>query len=44
MLINENQLSMLDSKARKYLQEEMTKFLFGKGSEKPSEYVPPDIK
>ena len=44
MLINENQLSMLDSKARKYLQEEMTKFLFGKGSEKPREYVPPDIK
>ena len=44
MLINENQLSMLNPKARKYLQEEMTKFLFGKGSEKPSEYVPPDIK
>ncbi len=44
MLINENQLSMLDSKARKHLQEEMTKFLFGKGSEKPREYVPPDIK
>ena len=44
MLINENQLSMLNPKARKYLQEEMTKFLFGKGSEKPREYVPPDIK
>ena len=44
MLINENQLSMLNPKARKYLQEEMNKFLFGKGSEKPSEYVPPDIK
>ena len=44
MLINENQLSMLNPKARKYLQEEMTKFLFGKGSEKPSEYVPPDLK
>ena len=44
MLINENQLSMLDPKSRKYLQEEMTKFLFGKGSEKPREYVPPDIK
>ena len=44
MLINENQLSMLNPKDRKYLQEEMTKFLFGKGSEKPREYVPPDIK
>ena len=44
MLINENQLSMLNPKARKYLQEEMSKFLFGKGSEKPREYVPPDIK
>ena len=44
MLINENQLSMLYPKDRKYLQEEMTKFLFGKGSEKPREYVPPDIK
>jgi len=44
MLINENRLSMLDPKSRKYLQEEMAKFLFGKGSEKPSEYVPPDAK
>ena len=44
MLINENKLSMLNPKDRKYLQEEMTKFLFGKGSEKPREYVPPDIK
>ena len=44
MLINENSLSMLDPKSRKYLQEEMTKFLFGKGSAKPSEYIPPDIK
>ena len=34
MLINENKLSMLNPKDRKYLQEEMTKFLFGKGSEK----------
>jgi len=44
MLINENNLSMLDPKSRKYLQEEMTKFLFGKSSAKPSEYIPPDIK
>jgi len=44
MLINENSLSMLDPKSRKYLQEEMTKFLFGKSSAKPSEYIPPDIK
>ncbi|MDP7042370.1 MAG: oxidative damage protection protein [Gammaproteobacteria bacterium] len=44
MLINENRLSMLDPKSRKYLQEEMAKFLFGKGSVKPSEYIPPDTK
>lgn len=40
MLINEYKLSMIDPKARKYLLEEMNKFLFGDGSEKPSGYVP----
>lgn len=40
MLINEYRLSMIDPKARTYLMQEMEKFLFGSGSEKPSGYVP----
>lgn len=40
MLINENRLSMIDPKARKFLMEEMEKFLFGDGSEKPAGFVP----
>ena len=42
MLINENKLSMVNPEARKYLQEEMIKFFFGEGSQKPKEYVPLD--
>ena len=42
MLINENRLSPLDPKARKYLEGEMEKFLFGEGSQAPSGYVPPE--
>jgi Fe-S cluster biosynthesis and repair protein YggX len=41
MLINENRLSPLDPKARKFLEAEMEKFLFGDGSEAPAGYVPP---
>jgi Fe-S cluster biosynthesis and repair protein YggX len=42
MLINENRLSPLDPKARKFLEGEMEKFLFGTGSEAPAGYVPPE--
>ena len=42
MLINENKLSMVNPESRKYLQEEMIKFFFGEGSQKPKEYVPPE--
>jgi Fe-S cluster biosynthesis and repair protein YggX len=41
MLINENRLSLVEPKARKFLEGEMEKFLFGGGSEKPAEFVPP---
>lgn len=41
MLINENRLSPLDPKARKYLEAEMEKFLFGGGAAAPAGYVPP---
>ena len=40
MLINENRLSMIDPKARKFLMTEMENFLFGDGSEKPAGFVP----
>ncbi len=38
MLINEYRLNVLDPQARKFLEEEMDKFLFGDGSEKPPGY------
>jgi Fe-S cluster biosynthesis and repair protein YggX len=41
MLINEYRLSPIDPKARKFLVEEMEKFLFGDGSSKPDEFVEP---
>ncbi|WP_297802792.1 oxidative damage protection protein [Arenimonas sp. GDDSR-1] len=40
MLINENRLSPLDPKHRAFLQEEMQKFLFEGGAEKPGGYTP----
>ncbi len=42
MLINEYRLTPIEPKARKFLEEEMEKFFFGGGSEKPKEYVAPD--
>ena len=42
MLINEYRLSPIDPKSRKFLEEEMEKFFFGDGSERPAEYVPPE--
>jgi Fe-S cluster biosynthesis and repair protein YggX len=41
MLINENRLSLIDPEARKFLQQEMEKFLFGGGADKPEGYVAP---
>jgi Fe-S cluster biosynthesis and repair protein YggX len=41
MLINENRLSVVDPKARKFLEEEMEKFFFGEGSATPAGFVPP---
>ena len=40
MLINENRLSPIEPDARKFLVEEMEKFFFTGGAEKPKEYVP----
>jgi len=40
MLINENRLTPFEPAARKFLEEEMESFLFGRGSAKPEQYVP----
>ena len=42
MLINENRLSPIEPKARKFLVTELEKFFFGDGSEKPEGFVEPD--
>ena len=44
MLINEYRLTPFEPQARKFLEQEMEKFFFGGGSEKPKEYVPPADK
>lgn len=41
MLINEYRLSMMDPKARTFLEEQMVAFLFGEGGVTPEGYVPP---
>ena len=42
MLINEYRLTPIEPKARKFLVEEMQKFFFAEGSEKPGGYVAPE--
>jgi Fe-S cluster biosynthesis and repair protein YggX len=42
MLLNEYRLTPIDPKARKFLVEEMEKFLFGGGASAPEGYVPPE--
>ena len=41
MLINENRISPVDPKARKFLEEQMEQFFFGEGAALPPDYVPP---
>ena len=40
MLINEKQLSLMDPEARKYLQEQMDKFLSGQVHDRAEGFVP----
>lgn len=42
MLINEYRLTPVDPKAREFLEQEMEKFFFGDGSEKPADFVDPE--
>jgi len=40
MLINENRLSPMDPKARKFLEGQVEKYFFGEGADLPPDYVP----
>jgi len=40
-LVNENRLNLADARARKYLREQMEKFLFEDGSVEAQGFVPP---
>ena len=40
MLINEYRLTPIEPKAREFLEQEMEKFFFGGGSDRPDEYTP----
>ena len=42
MLINENRLTPIEPKARKFLEEEMDKYFFGEGSKLPDGFVAPE--
>lgn len=42
MLINEYRLTVVDPKARQFLEEQMERYFFGGGVERPEGYVPPD--
>lgn len=41
ILINEHRLSVIDPKAREFLEKEMEKFFFGEGSDSPEGFTPP---
>jgi len=43
MLINENRLSPMDPKARRFLEEQMERYFFGEGAETPAGYTPPSV-
>jgi len=40
-LVNENRLNLADARARKYLKEQMERFLFEDGAVEAHGYVPP---
>ena len=41
MLINEKRLSPVNPEHRAYLEEQMERYFFGEGAERPEGYVPP---
>ncbi len=44
ILINENRLALVNPEHRKFLAQEMEKYLFGDGSELPAKFKAPDIE
>jgi Fe-S cluster biosynthesis and repair protein YggX len=42
MLINEYRLSLMDPKAKEFLEKQMEAFFFGEGAQQPEGYVPPE--
>ena len=44
LLINEKRLNLIDPDAQIFLEEEMQKFLFGEGSEKPEGFIDPNAE
>ena len=44
MLINEYRLNLMEPQTKVFLKEELEKFLFGEGSEKPQGYTPAEKK
>jgi Fe-S cluster biosynthesis and repair protein YggX len=42
MLINEYRLSLMDPKAKEFLEQQMEAFFFGQGAQQPEGYVPPE--
>jgi len=42
MLINEYRLSLIDEKARQFLEKEMENYFFGDGGQKPEGFVNPE--
>ena len=42
MLINEYRLTPIEPKAREFLEQEMEKFFFGDGSERPPDFLNED--
>jgi len=42
MLVNANRRPLADARARKRLSTQMGQHFFGRGSEMPSDYVPPE--
>jgi len=42
-LVNENRLNLADSRARKYLTQQMEKFLFEDSNVEAQGYVPPSV-
>ena len=41
MLVNENRLNLADTRARKYLAQQMESYFFGGGADQVAGYVPP---